>query len=148
MTELRVYRPRHLFSVQKAIVIVKASKKMFIHPPDNLKQKQKRNLQRGCGTKVSMVSSHKYPPCVCVLALSLTLSISKCIDATFSRPSISLLLLFHVQEDDAEEEETAHHGEDAGVVRVGGWNEALVLRVLQRTHGHLRGRDIGHDSSQ
>lgn len=52
-------------------------------------------------------------------------------------PSVGLLLLLHVQEDDAEDEEPEHHGEGAGVVRVGRGDEALVLRVLQRPHRHL-----------
>ena len=53
-------------------------------------------------------------------------------------PSVGLLLLLHVQEDDAEDEEPEHHGEGAGVVGVGRGDEALVLCVLQRPHGHLR----------
>lgn len=48
-----------------------------------------------------------------------------------------LLLLFHVQEDYAEDKESCHHGEDAGVVWVGWGDEALVLSVLQGTHGYL-----------
>lgn len=43
---------------------------------------------------------------------------------------IRLLLFPHVQEDDAEDKESCHHGEDAGVVREGGGDEALVLSVL------------------
>ena len=50
------------------------------------------------------------------------------------RCSVGLLLLLHVQEDEAEDEEAGHHGEGAGVVGVGRGDEALVLRVLQRPH--------------
>ena len=72
--------------------------------------------------------------------------------------SVGLLLLLHVQEDNAEDEEPEHHGEGAGVVGVGRGDEALVLRVLQWPHGHLRrqqcralatrGRGAGAESAQ
>lgn len=53
--------------------------------------------------------------------------------------SIRLLLLLHVQEDDAKEEEPSHHGEGAGVVGIGRGDEALILRVLEWPHRHLGG---------
>lgn len=63
----------------------------------------------------------------------ISLSLHRCLSAL-----VWLLLLFHVQEHYAEDKESAHHGEHAGVVRVGWGDEALVLSVLQGTHGNLR----------
>lgn len=53
--------------------------------------------------------------------------------------SIGFFLLFHVQEDDAEHEESNHHGEGTGVVGVRRGDETFVLGVLERTDGHLGG---------
>lgn len=43
-----------------------------------------------------------------------------------------------VQEDKGEEEHPCHHGEGAGIVRVGTLNEPLILQVGEGTHGHLQ----------
>ena len=55
------------------------------------------------------------------------------------RESLVLLLfrLLVVQENEAEEKEADHHGKGGGIVRIGGDDEALVLRVLQRSNGDL-----------
>lgn len=58
--------------------------------------------------------------------------------------SVGFLLLLHVQEDDAEQEQAHHHREGAGVVRKGGRDETLVLRMLQRADGHLVRRGTRH----
>lgn len=42
-----------------------------------------------------------------------------------------------MEEDEGEEEHPGHHGEGAGVVRVGTFNEPLVLQVGEGTHRHL-----------
>lgn len=42
-----------------------------------------------------------------------------------------------MQEDDAEHEESNHHGEGAGVVGVRRGDEPFVLRVLEGPHRHL-----------
>lgn len=55
--------------------------------------------------------------------------------------SVRFLLLFHVQEDDAEQEEAYHHGKGTGIIRVCGGDKTLVLRVLQGTHRHLGAED-------
>ena len=39
-----------------------------------------------------------------------------------------------IEEYEAEEEEAAHHRECAGVVRVRGGNEALILGVMEWAH--------------
>lgn len=44
-----------------------------------------------------------------------------------------------MQEDDAEHEESNHHGEGAGVVGVRRGDETFVLGVLEGTDGHLGG---------
>lgn len=43
-----------------------------------------------------------------------------------------------VEEDKGEEEHPHHHGEGAGVVRVGTLNEPLVLKVSEGTHRYLQ----------
>jgi hypothetical protein len=43
-----------------------------------------------------------------------------------------------IEKDEREEEETDEHRERRRVVRIGGENEALVLVVAQRSHGHAR----------
>lgn len=63
-----------------------------------------------------------------------------CAESRGSGPSVRLLLLLHVQEDDAEDEEPQHHGEGAGVVGVGRGDEALILCVLEWPHGYLQDR--------
>lgn len=45
-----------------------------------------------------------------------------------------------VKENEGEEENTNHHGEGAGVVRVGTLDEALVLQVGEGTHGDLQAK--------
>lgn len=43
-----------------------------------------------------------------------------------------------VQEDEGEEEHPRHHGEGAGIVRVGTLDEPLILQVGEGTHRHLQ----------
>jgi hypothetical protein len=48
-----------------------------------------------------------------------------------------------VKENKREDDNADHHGEGGGVVRVRTADEALVLGVFQRTHGHLKkGRNL------
>lgn len=49
-----------------------------------------------------------------------------------------LFLVFHVEENDAEDEEACHHGEGAGVVWECWGDETLILGVLQGAHRHLQ----------
>lgn len=51
-------------------------------------------------------------------------------------------VLLVVQEHEAEEEDSQHHGERAHVVGVGGGDEPLILGVLQRPHRHLGKEDM------
>lgn len=51
------------------------------------------------------------------------------------------LAVMMIQLDEREEEDGEHHGEGAGVVGKRGWNESIVLNVLEWTHWHLSGRE-------
>lgn len=52
---------------------------------------------------------------------------------------LRLRVFLVVQQDEGEQEHAGHHGERAYVIRERARYEAFVLRVLQRTHGDLRG---------
>ena len=50
---------------------------------------------------------------------------------------LRLLFVLCVEEDEGEDKDAGHHREGAGVVGVGGGDEALVLVVHQRVNRHL-----------
>lgn len=59
---------------------------------------------------------------------------------------VRFLLLFHVKEYDAEQEEAHHHGEGTGIVWICRRDKSLVLCVLEGTHRHLG--EKGNNGSQ
>lgn len=55
-------------------------------------------------------------------------------------PAVPQSLVAIVQKDHGKNEDANHHGEAAGVVRIGGQQKALVLGMAQRSHRDLRGK--------
>lgn len=49
-------------------------------------------------------------------------------------------LFFVVEEDEAKDKQTKHHGKGAGVVRISGGYESIILSVLLWTDRHLKSK--------